>query len=823
MLAGFLTAALLTLAALATGQAAMSLCGSRRPSVLAPAAGLSLLLIVANVAIKLPGRATVAWIGLAALLAAAVAVLVARRADLVVGPWWPAALAVVLAAFAVSIPFLVNGRIGPLGAGLVNDDMASHLLFTEWLVTHAGVEPDQVAGGYPLGPHALVAAVSKLTGASLEAVFAGLTIAIAALTALTAYGALENVRPWLRAPGAALVALPYLGAAYLAQGAFKEPLLALFLLAFALALREIGSGWRSAVPAGLIAAGTLYAYSFPGLAWLAGALVAWAAIELWWRRREAGELLRRALPAASVALAILLAAAIPEASRLIDFTSYNAFDPEDVGTRVGLGNLREAISPLEAFNVWPSADYRVNAANASLPGPLLYLGALLGAAALAWGLLAAWSRRESALIAAAASAAAGYLAAATVGTPYTSAKALAIAAPIAMLVTLRGLLAPATAVDGSPEGAATAPVNPRIKNQQVEKQARSPEPDADFVGQATHLPATLLQRLGPLRIPLAIVFVIGAALSSFLPLRAGAVGPSDHGDQLRTFKDEIDGRRVLFLGREQYVAYELKDSKVATPILNYYNQKSIGNRFPPTEGETVKLDFDAVSPELLDFYAFAITTKAGYQSAAPPNFRRAAESDDYVLWERVGPTPPRTTLAEPNGPGAILDCASPEGGQAAADGGRANVFIAPPVVGTEAGWMPSSRVTDARPASQSLELPAGRWSISIQYVSTQDLRLEAPGLDASLPPNLDFRGPSPFWPAGVLELSEAGPVRFTASVERPSLFGRMIGAEALAFPLAIAASPAPAAGESAFAGERRLPVARACGSYLDFVEPAGAP
>ncbi|MGZ5313512.1 MAG: hypothetical protein ACXWEA_04835, partial [Solirubrobacterales bacterium] len=67
MLAGYLTGALICASALAAGQAAMALCGARRPSLLAPAVGLSLLLIVANLAEKLPGGATSAGIGVVAL------------------------------------------------------------------------------------------------------------------------------------------------------------------------------------------------------------------------------------------------------------------------------------------------------------------------------------------------------------------------------------------------------------------------------------------------------------------------------------------------------------------------------------------------------------------------------------------------------------------------------------------------------------------------------------------------------------------------------------------------------------------------------------
>ena len=56
------------------------------------------------------------------------------------------------------------------------------------------------------------------------------------------------MRPLLRAPAAALAALPYLGAAYLAQGAFKEPMLALALVGFALSLPALREAWRGYSP-----------------------------------------------------------------------------------------------------------------------------------------------------------------------------------------------------------------------------------------------------------------------------------------------------------------------------------------------------------------------------------------------------------------------------------------------------------------------------------------------------------------------------------------------------------------------------------------------
>jgi hypothetical protein len=699
------------------------------------------------------------------------------------------AIAALLAAFAASIPFLANGRMGPLGQGLVNDDMASHLLFTEWVAHPAGRIPDLVAGGYPLAPHSLVAAMSTGTGASYVEVFAGLTLALAALAALTAYGALDMARPAIRAPAAALAALPYLSAAWLAQGAFKEPMLALFIVAFALGLREFdarvdGDGPRPrpsrsavesrgpspaaratitrAVPLGVIAAGALYAYSFPGLAWLAGTAIVWALIELA-RRGSPLSSIKAAVPVTATASAVLAISAIPQISRMVDFASFGAFDPEGVGPKVGLGNLRQALNPLEGLSVWPSGEFRLSAAAASIPEPLFYLGGLLAAGALAWGLLVAMRRKESALPAALVAMAVMYLGAKVAGTPYTSAKALAIAAPVGMLVALRGLL--------------------------------SSEPPA------------LVAWLAPLRIPLALAFVIGAAISSFLPLRSGIVGPSDHANQLIGLRDDVGTGPVLYLGRDQFAAYELYPARLGTPVLNHYNVKGLPNRFPSTD-EFAKLDWDGLTPTQLDAYPFVITTRSSFQSAAPPNFSQRAATEDYLLWERTGPTPPRRVLSEPDQPGAVLHC--PAGKPPPT--GTATVLAAPPVIGPASAWSPSGRVTDSRSAGQELTLGPGHWEISLEYVSTQPLRLTAPGFDRELPASLDFRGPAPPFPSGgEIVADRQRRLTFTVSVERPPLFGRLIGAESLAFPLRIVATQANVA--------EKIPAAAACGRYVDFITP----
>ena len=318
------------------------------------------------------------------------------------------------AALVVAIPFATSGRVGILGQGLVNDDMASHLLFTEWISSHAGPTPDLIKDGYPLGPHAIVAATAKVSGASLIEGFAGLTGAIAVLLALTAYGALSGIRGWLRVPAAVLAASPYLAAAYLAQGAFKEPMLALAVLGFALALPAVRPAWsnkassggyqsdsagdpsggRAAIPLGVIAAGTIYNYSFPGLAWLLGAAIIWMLV-IAIRERDATrsfiaglrlrERLRGARAAIALGIGIPVVAALPEIFRLASFSSFKAFNPSGTGPTVGFGNLRQPLNPLEAFGIWPSGEFRITPANSTTPEIAFYLGGPAGARRLRLG------------------------------------------------------------------------------------------------------------------------------------------------------------------------------------------------------------------------------------------------------------------------------------------------------------------------------------------------------------------------------------------------------------------------------------------------------
>ena len=414
-------------ASLAIGQAAVLLCGGRRWSWLAPAVGLALLCAVCWGTVRLPGHGVVSAVVVLALTVGAVGYLWGRveGAGEALRVGWPVAL---VALGAASLPFVVEGHFGILGTSF-NPDMSQHLLTADRLAE--GHSSQLLSQGYPLGPHSIVVALNKGLGIGLVQGFSGLTVAVAVLASLTALAAFAELRFVPRTAGALLVGLAYLVASYFAQGAFKETMQALFLLAFVLALRESSRDWTDLplrfIPAALIAVGSVYVYSFPGLIWLGGAAVIWVLVEA-----------RKGLPLRALGLALLAFFVLiaPEVGRMVDFHSFETFDPNGPG----LGNLFGQISPFEVLGVWPSGDFRLAPGDGAVPAAAYYLGIAFALVLFVYGLVRLWRRRESAILAGLGAAALAYIAARVGGTPYTAAKAIEIAAPLVALTILLPLL-----------------------------------------------------------------------------------------------------------------------------------------------------------------------------------------------------------------------------------------------------------------------------------------------------------------------------------------------------------------------------------------------
>src|SRR5215208_3312157 len=279
MVAPLLFALLFVVACLAAGRIVLVLLGAARPTWLAGVVGFAALTVAAALLVRLPGRAVTAAI---VLVLALIAGLAAIRRSIVpergsaTGPpvAWAhgAGLAVIaIVGLAAWLPFLLGDHGGVLGEGIYTNDHAAQLYWTDWLQNGFGPEPSAVSFGYPVGPQSLAAVVAEATGASLVDVFNGLLIAIPVLTALAALAALAPLRPLPRIVAASLAGLPFLGASFFAQSAFKETAMAMLVLAFAVTLalatqrrdegvsgRELG-GRAAAGAAGLLALAGVFA------------------------------------------------------------------------------------------------------------------------------------------------------------------------------------------------------------------------------------------------------------------------------------------------------------------------------------------------------------------------------------------------------------------------------------------------------------------------------------------------------------------------------------------------------------------------------------
>jgi hypothetical protein len=777
MIGTYASVALICAASLLVGHAILGLAGggeSRRWP--APAVGFGAVLTVTGFLARAPGHATSATIGLVLLVLTAGALLWRRPRAAggisLLREGWPVALIVALA---FSIPFAVSGRWGIIGVGF-NNDLGLHLAWAEWLRSGLGPAPE---AGYPLGPHALAAAIAALPGIGLGQAFVGEIFAIGILTALVALTALDDLGRGRRVLAAVLVAIPYLGASYFAQGAFKETGEALFVLGFALLLhrleREHDRSEADAPVIGtailglVIATGIFFSYSFAGLAWPLVIFAIWAPTFTPLRRALAPRSWLRTLRRPATLLIIAVLGALAVLTVVGPFAFIHGFN------RVAGTNTYGPVSPIEVLGVWPASNYRLNAAGgAELTG----LATVIAAAAILLGGTWWLRRRNFAVPVALAGCTVLYLASLASSGEYSQAKALMIAAPLAMLIAIRPLL--------------------------FERGRR-----------------------GTMRVAWAVVavaFIGGAVYSSLLVLRDAPIGPPGHGSELQAFVPIVHGEPVLYAGQDRYAAYELMGADTHVPLVEFPDADvSPSPEKPFDTGDAYSpIDFDSFSHATLNRFPYVITGRAAWNSEAPSGFKRVAATPSYILWKRTG-TPPenRHVLLEGTEPAARADCTSPEIGILVAAGGRASVFPGA-VVGGKGRWSPAAELEAGQSASQTLRLPSGRWRLSIQYFSPFGLTLSAPGLDQALPAALDGQRPNTislanegqFWPAGEVR-SQGEPINFTISATEPSTLQRLTGYSGQASLGELVAVPAKP--------HRIVPLNQACGGWIDWYESSEVP
>jgi hypothetical protein len=757
-------AALLLGASAIIGQATFVLAGRTRWSWSAAALGLAALVVLSAIAIRLPGHGVTAVVVCAVVLLLSIAVVFRR-----VGAHWPfrAAIVVALPVLGASLPFLANGRVGVLGVGLDND-MAVHLLWAEGLRSASTALMYPIQNGYPVGPHSVAATLASAASIRLDYAFDALLLVVVPITALCAAGVLPRAATWRKALIGLLASLAYLAAAYYAQGSFKETMMALFLLAFVLVLRELRGertesrsvrGWaRAGIPAGLIAAASFYTYSYLALAWLGGFLAVWLAAELLIPPSPIlSRTLRRTWLAAVGAVACggivtCLVATLPGIDRLLTYLQSVGSSAGGAGVPTSsLGNLTGPLSPYEGLGAWLSPSYFY------APTETFHAGELggLALAVLIFGVLWALRRRDLALPAAVLICTAIYEYSRHHQSPYVTAKALVIAAPLVMVVGGRALLS------GREDAWAASP------------------------GSIVRLCAGL-----------AFAFV--ALHSSLLVLRSEPVGSTVQTTELGELRPIVGHEPTLFLGNDDFAGWDLRGVSLAYPSESAYPSPlhvSLSAK-PYVYGDP--FDFDSIGSAELDDFTFVITTNTPYASQPPANFHLVKTLALYRLWRRSGPTQPRLSLDPGEAPGAVLDCRTPQGARLSRSMGVAAVMETPVLSGNIGAVGPNSSATAL------LRLSRGTWDLSLEYTSAETLKLAAAGARWELPANT--ARPGPYFYFGTIysngerptqvQIYETHPSRFTAPLDTASISN-------------LAATRHPDA-------RTLVPLTQACGRYVDW-------
>lgn len=699
----------LVLAALCAGLGLLVdlLCGRRLPGALVLPAGLAAAIVVGGFTTL--GEAT------AELTAPLLAALAALGAGLSL-PWrfgrpdpWAAAAAVgVFAVFGA--PVILSGE--PTFAGFVKlDDTATWLALTDRVMEHGrdlgGLAPStyratldfNLADGYPVGAFLPWGAAQRFAGGDLAWVFQPYLAFLAAMLALCLFsllggapggapggalrgapgGALRDRR--LRALVAFLAAQPALLVGYALWGGVKEVAVALLIaLAAALApavarrpsdFHHTGVGsmsdaladdttpgrapiprpWRNGSTSGprdaallaLPAAALVGVASGGGLVWLGPMLAALAYLA--WRRFGLGGALRRA--AAFVAGVAVLAIPVVVSGGLLPPTS------KPLTSRSGLGNLGDALSPLQVLGIWPAGDFRA-APDASVATAVLIALAILAALV---GLRALWRRRDgdsapllyaTALLSCAAIVVAG--------SPWAGGKALASAAPVALTLALLGA-------------------------------------------------AAFLRADRPTGVALLAVLAGGVLWSNALAYGGASLAPYDQLAELEEVGERFAGEGPALI--TEYNPYGARhflrelDAEGASELR--VRPVTLRDGGTPQKGESV--DVDEISRDALLVYRTLVLRRSPLRSRPPSPYRLAWAGEHYEVWQRPvlpsGLPPEHLALGGPRDPAAVPNCSEVVGlGLLALQNGATGVRMlaarhAPRAAGP-AGEIVSVPIDDAR-------------------------------------------------------------------------------------------------------------------------------
>jgi hypothetical protein len=388
------------------------------------------------------GTAELATPAVVALAAAGGALSLRRLRESRIDPWAVGCAALAFVGF--GLPVLLSGEA--TFAGYIKlDDTATWMAFTDRTMEHgrslAGLQPSSyeavldlnLGKGYPTAIFAPYGIGAAIAGEDLAWLFQPYVALLAALLALCL---LAIASPLLRSRAlSAVVALVGSQAAlllgYAMWGGVKEVaaayLLALLAALAPIVLRPGAGGVRAAVPIAVAAAALVGTLSAGALLWLVPLLLP-VAVALAGRLGAAAGLARGAACAAVGGVLVLPALAAGGSLPL---------SAKSLRSGESLGNLFDPLSPLQAFGIWPSGDFRLDPDSWVLTAAAIALVAA-GAAVALW---LARRARAWAIVIYSTGTAVGAAAIWALGSPWVDGKALATLSPALLFAGAAGCAA----------------------------------------------------------------------------------------------------------------------------------------------------------------------------------------------------------------------------------------------------------------------------------------------------------------------------------------------------------------------------------------------
>ena len=296
---------------------------------------------------------------------------------------------------------------------------------------------------------------------------------------------------------------------------------------------------------------------------------------------------------------------------------------------------------------------------------------------------------------------------------------------------------------------------------------------------------------------MSVAFFYLAFSSEYLVLADGQVNPVNHQNELRSLRPLLHGKPTLALFYDDYAQWELLGQNERMP----QQGATLVTRASRPWAYGQPYQFNSLSPATLDLFDYVIATRTNALSQPPPNFRIVGGTPSFVVYKRTGPTPPFQVLpaAAPQ-PGALLDCKTSTGRELSRRQGFAEVRTAP-VYTAVLPLVPNQS------ESVVLKLPAGRWQLSLPYLSQEAVMVTGGGLHVTLPPNLDR--PGTVWPVGTIT-STGAPITLTFHMTDPGLLSTHDPVTQFFTPQALVAAPPEP--------DRRVPLRQACGKYVDWYQ-----